>query len=147
MIELAKHPPFLISLQNSSHSKQNGVEIERRSFQKRGRFPKATSVKTFCLYCRWPRVSTISFWISALMFWFFIRRSKTADLVRNLVYIILDTECFIQNFFFIKESVILFPVLLMSIREYNYNFMRSNDCSIALDGLAVWIFCNKRRFS
>ena len=64
-------------------SKSNAV------LSKRGRFP---SVKTFCLYCRWPRVSTISFWISASMFWFFIRRSKTANLVWNLVYIILGQD-------------------------------------------------------
>ena len=30
--------------------------------------------------------------ISALFFCFFIRRSKTADLVQNLVYIILDLD-------------------------------------------------------
>ena len=50
----------------------------------------APSLETSCFPCRGPRVSTISFWISASMFWFFIRRSKTADLVWNLVYIILE---------------------------------------------------------
>ena len=52
----------------------------------------APSLETSCFPCRGPRVSTISFWISASMFWFFIRRSKTADLVWNLIYIILDIE-------------------------------------------------------
>ena len=30
---------------------------------------------------RWPELSTISFWISASVFWFFIRGSKKADLL------------------------------------------------------------------
>ena len=46
----------------------------------------APSIKTSCLPCRGPRVSTISLFISASMFWFFNRRSKTADLVWNLEY-------------------------------------------------------------
>ena len=35
--------------------------------------------------------------ISALFFCFFIRRSKTADLVQNLIYIILVCFCFAET--------------------------------------------------
>ena len=56
--------------------------ISSSILSKRGSFYlMAPSLKTPCLPCRGPRVSTISFWFSASMFWFFIRRSKTADLV------------------------------------------------------------------
>ena len=41
---------------------------------------------------RGPKISTISLLFRLQYFDFFIRRSKTADLVRNLVYIILDTD-------------------------------------------------------
>ena len=68
--------------------------ISSSILSKRGSFYLvAPSLKTSCLPCRGPRVSTISFWISASMFWFFIRRSKTADLLWNLVYIILGLHC------------------------------------------------------
>ena len=39
---------------------------------------------------RWPEVSTINFRISVSVFWFFIPRSKKADLLLALEYISLD---------------------------------------------------------
>ena len=41
------------------------------------------------------------------MFWFFIRRSKTADLVWNLVYIILETSRFHSKY--LKDLKIRLP--------------------------------------
>ena len=46
-------------------------------------------MKTSLFPYRWPKVFTISFLISNSVLWFFIRGSKTADLVQNLIYIIL----------------------------------------------------------
>ena len=70
----------------------------------------APSLETSCFPCRGPRVSTISFWISASMFWFFIRRSKTADLVWNLVYIILGHHSFrAQSYPFLDVSLQISP--------------------------------------
>ena len=56
---------------------------------KRGRFSKSTLFKNFMFSLQGAKGFYDQLLISALLFWILIRRSNTANLVRNLVYIIL----------------------------------------------------------
>ena len=90
-IKFLKHPPLFLAVRRSSHFCEMVVNFYA-VLSKRGRFSKAPYLKTSCFPCRGPRVSTINFLFGLQYFDFFIRRSKTADLLRNLIYIILGTK-------------------------------------------------------
>ena len=52
--------------------------------------------------------------ISALLFWILIRRSNTANLVRNLVYIILDSQEWTRLYL----SRLSVPILTENIEKF-----------------------------
>ena len=76
--------------QSSWHLKQSCGKVQFAERPKGGAFLVAPFLKSSWFPYRGPNISTISVLFRLQYFDFIIRRSKTADLVRNLVYIILD---------------------------------------------------------